>query len=393
MFINENKEIEFTMLKNWIGYLKETQFYDIALRNILLASIFIFIALFLKNTISTWIAKILHKIYKKWSISDTWQEFENYVLKPLQNLIYTFFLYLAFHQFYSLFAEIVLLKQKNIFVRSGILKSSKTLSLGTVIEHVFLFFLFYFLISLIARTVDFVFHISLSNAQKGNNKEKQQILPLLRDVVKVIIWFLGVLLILSAVFNVNVGTIVAGLGIGGIAIAFAAKDSLENLIASFMVLIDKPFLIGDLIKIDKIEGRVERIGFRSTRIRSVDRSLIIVPNKKLIDNQLENMSETGKRRVLIHLKISYGLQKESILALQEEIQKCIEKTNGTIEKPLVYIDTVNADTLQITVRYFIIIIKELRSELVRQEVNLKIYEILNKYVPDFKYIEEERLQK
>lgn len=381
------------MLQNWIDYLQETHIYDIALWNILLALLFVFIALFLRNIISTWIAKLLHKVYKKWNISDTWQEFENYILKPLQSLIYVFFLYLAFHQFYAFFANIILLKQKNIFVRSGIIKSSNTLSLGSLIEHVFLFFLFYFFISLIAKTVDFIFHISLSNAKKGNNKEKQQVLPLLRDVVKVIIWFLGVLLILGAVFNVNVGTIVAGLGIGGIAIAFAAKDSLENLIASFMVLIDKPFLIGDLIKVDKIEGRVERIGFRSTRIRSVDRSLIIIPNKKLIDNQLENMSETGKRRVLSHFKISYGLKKEDILALQEEIRNSIEKTNGTVDKALIYIDTVDANTLQITVRYFIIIIKELRSEIVRQEVNLKIYEILNKYVPDFKYIEEERLQK
>ena len=100
--------------------------------------------------------------------------------------------------------------------------------------------------------MDFLYLMSISKATVNKQKERQQILPLMKDVTKVVIWFFGIFLILGLIFKVDIGTIIAGLGIGGIALAFAAKDSLENLIASFMVLVDKPFLIGDWIKVDNI---------------------------------------------------------------------------------------------------------------------------------------------
>jgi len=239
----------------------------------------------------------------------------------------------------------------------------------------------------VTRFVDFLYLMSISKATVNKQKERQQILPLMKDVTKVVIWFFGIFLILGLIFKVDIGTIIAGLGIGGIALAFAAKDSLENLIASFMVLVDKPFLIGDWIKVDNIEGKVERIGFRSTRIRSVDRSLIIIPNKRLIDNKLENISAIGVRRVHFTLKIQYGLKSKDILKLQEEIKEVITLTPYTTGIPLVYIDTLDANLMQLTVRYFIEMEVKIRPEYVQQNVNLRIYEVMNSYIKDFEYVD------
>src|SRR5690606_1820118 len=138
--------------------------------------------------------------------------------------------------------------------------------------------------------------------------------------------------------KVNVAALVAGLGVGGIAIAFALKDSLENLLSSFMILMDKPFVIGDYIKIAGVEGNVERVGFRSTLIRTPDKTLVSMPNRNLITNNLENYSERGAKRVKMTIGAEYGLSVTQLKNIVSELTKRIEQHPNTMGKATVNID-------------------------------------------------------
>lgn len=375
-------------MKNWIELLGlNTLFFGVPLIKIIIGIVIILIGLAFKKLGSKLITRFLHSFYKRKEVIDSLLNLQKLINRPLERFLFYIFVYIGYHQFDRIFLKVILLRRENVFTVSGMIKKGQVVTAQQLIEHALMFLVLFNFVLLVTRFVDFLYLMSISKATVNKQKERQQILPLMKDVTKVVIWFFGIFLILGLVFKVDIGTIIAGLGIGGIALAFAAKDSLENLIASFMVLVDKPFLIGDWIKVDNIEGKVERIGFRSTRIRSVDRSLIIIPNKRLIDNKLENISAIGVRRVHFTLKIQYGLKSKDILKLQEEIKEVITLTPYTTGIPLVYIDTLDANLMQLTVRYFIEMEVKIRPEYVQQNVNLRIYEVMNSYIKDFEYVD------
>ena len=124
-----------------------------------------------------------------------------------------------------------------------------------------------------------------------------QFLPFAKDLLKVFIIIIAGLIALGKVFGVNVTALIGGLGIGGLAVAFAAKETLENLIASFTIFLDQPFGVGDLVTAGDVSGTVEKIGFRSTRLRTAEKSYLTVPNKSMIDKPLDNLSLRTARRV------------------------------------------------------------------------------------------------
>src|SRR6185369_10292037 len=123
-----------------------------------------------------------------------------------------------------------------------------------------------------------------------------QLVPFLREAIKIIIGVFSFFFILGAVFHINIASLIAGLGIGGLAFALAAKETLENLLGSFTIFLDKPFVVGDVVKVGSAEGTIENIGFRSTRIRTLEKTLLTVPNKKMVDAELDNLTERVVRR-------------------------------------------------------------------------------------------------
>ena len=114
---------------------------------------------------------------------------------------------------------------------------------------------------------------------------------------------LGVLLILRFCFNKEIGSLLTGLSIVGAAIALAARESMENLIASFIIFFDKPFVTGDWVKVAQFSGTIEKIGLRSTRIRTPEKTLITVPNKQMVDTIIDNITLRTQRKVESQLHI------------------------------------------------------------------------------------------
>ncbi len=147
-------------------------------------------------------------------------------------------------------------------------------------------------------------------------------------VARVAIFALAVLLALDNL-GVNITALVAGLGIGGIAIALAVQTVLGDLLASLSITLDKPFRVGDLLRIDDIEGVVEFIGVRSTRLRSVTGEQVIIANADLLKNRLRNLGRMPERRMLFQLGIAYETSPDKLATVSDIVMRAVESVQGT----------------------------------------------------------------
>jgi len=206
---------------------------------------------------------------------------------------------------------------------------------------------------LIARTIDAVIKEYLAPmVSKSENQLDDQILPIARKGIRSIVWTLGILLALNNA-GYNVGALLAGLGIGGIALAMAAKDTVANMFGGLTIFIDQPFKIKDRIKIGGYDGVVEEIGIRSSRIRTLQGRLVTVPNHKFTDNFVENVSSEPNRKVVLNLGLTYDTPPEK-MELAMKILKSIQQSEpGLDDKIWLVFDSFGDFSLGINFVYYI----------------------------------------
>lgn len=150
-----------------------------------------------------------------------------------------------------------------------------------------------------------------------------QLAPMATKVLKVLVVILGVLLTVEN-FGVKVMPFIAGLGLGGLALALAAQDTAANVFGSITIVADRPFRIGDLIKIGETEGVVEEIGFRSTRIRTAAKTLVTIPNSVVAKERVENLQFRLQRRVRHVIGLTYDAKEEQIKSYIRELEAFIK---------------------------------------------------------------------
>jgi MscS family membrane protein len=172
------------------------------------------------------------------------------------------------------------------------------------------------------RLVDLLTAFLASKAGETATKLDDLLIPLVRKTLKTFIAAFGVIYIAES-FDVQILPLLTGLGIGGLAVAFAAKDTIENFFGSVSVILDQPFEVGDWIVVGETEGTVEQIGLRSTRIRTFYNSLVTVPNAMLVRATVDNYGRRRYRRFMTHLALPYGTPPEKIEAVCEGIREII----------------------------------------------------------------------
>ena len=182
----------------------------------------------------------------------------------------------------------------------------------------------FFVILLIARIANIVIHYLDDVTQKTKNTLDDQLLPVLSKIVKLIIWAIGILYILEFL-DVNVTALLAGISIGGLAIALAAQDTVKNFFGSIMIFLDRPFQIGDWINFDNVDGTVEEVGVRSTRIRTFANSVVYVPNGMLADKVVNNMGLRQFRRFKTELGVTYNTSPKKIDLFVKGVREIIKR--------------------------------------------------------------------
>ena len=183
-------------------------------------------------------------------------------------------------------------------------------------------------------------------------KLDDQLVPLVRRAVRVIICVIAFVMIIQNL-GYSVSSLLAGLGLGGLAFALAAKDSLANMFGSVTIFTDRPFQVGDWIKVGDSEGVVEDVGFRSTRIRTFEKTLITVPNSTLTHTAIENMDARSLRRIKMTIGVTYDTTADQMEKAVESIRELLrEHEDISQDYWLVYFTDFGAYSLNIFVYCF-----------------------------------------
>ena len=163
----------------------------------------------------------------------------------------------------------------------------------------------------LSKAADVVFALWIQHARRTQTKFDDQVIPILRKTTKVFLWTIAVLLTLQNL-GYNVTSLLAGLGIGGLAVALAAQETLSNFLGALALLVDRPCEVGDRVQFEDVDGTVEAIGLRSTRIRTLDGTVVSVPNSKLASAKINNITKRPTIKNTFTVGITYDTPYEKV---------------------------------------------------------------------------------
>ena len=234
------------------------------------------------------------------------------------------------------------------------------------------------------RFVKFISLIFQKRAELTETKLDDQLVPFVRDLMILAVSGIAFFATLSIVFDVNVIALVTSLGIGGLAIALAARETLENLFASFTILLDRPFITGDTVTTgtgsNQVTGTVEKIGFRSTRLRTDDGSQIAVPNRLMISQSLDNLTQRSQRRAKFFLRLTLDTPAETLRAIVDDIRQYLDNQPETSQSPaLIQFDAFGESSLDILVQFYVTTGDWREYNKIKETVNYRLLEIVKSH--------------
>jgi small-conductance mechanosensitive channel len=239
----------------------------------------------------------------------------------------------------------------------------------------------FYSIRLITSVMDFSIVSYTSKQDDGVQKAKQ--LKSISALARLLIWGVGIIFLLDNL-GVNISAVVAGLGIGGIAVALAAQAILGDLFSYFIIFFDRPFEIGDLIIIDNKTGTVEHIGIKSTRIRALSGEQLVLSNTDLTSSRIHNYKKLQKRRIVFQLGVIYQTTAEQ-LRLIPEIVKQIIVDNPDAEFERGHFKSFGDFSLNFEFVYYVLSPEYVTYMDIQQSINLSIYDAFEKEGIEFAY--------
>lgn len=326
----------------------------------------IFLAFLLKKFVGKWASKLIFVVMNLAGRKMDESAFIALVLKPVKfflfwlitiSAIYTLkFPSLFYFQFFNTNTRRLL----NIFSTSAI---------------VITFFW------VLMRIIDYLAMVMGRKADLTQDLTDNQLVVFFKDFLKVIVVIAGILAVLQLAFHINILNILAGLSIVAAALALSARESLENLIASFIIFFDKPFSTGDTLKVQNVTGTVEKIGLRSTRIRTTDKTYVSVPNKQMVDTIVDNWSLRTQRKVELRLYISLSTKSSQLGQFIEGLNQLLN--HEKIENRNIFLCDIQQTAFQVAIDYFTapLVIEEFNK--IRQEVNMAIIMLAEKIGIEF----------
>jgi MscS family membrane protein len=190
--------------------------------------------------------------------------------------------------------------------------------------------------------------------EKSDKTINKMFIPVIRKSLHVTVIILIIIQIVQILSDKPITSIIAGLGIGGLAVALAAQDTIKHFIGSFVIAGDKPFEIGDRVVIDGFDGPVESIGLRSTRIRTLEGHLVSIPNGELANRTILNIGQSPNIRRIANITITYDTSPQKIKKAVDIIKEIVNNHEGMAEDlpPRVYFNELNNDSLNIMLIYW-----------------------------------------
>ena len=329
---------------------------------------------------------------------------------PLANLIFAFLVFLFILVLRHFFTYIVIAFLQNLAKRSKTYYDDRIISaLKAPIRFSFIIVALHFFFLLIFKETPFIknvlnslmlytlFWAILAIAEalreivykataKFNDDLSKEMGGFILALIKVLISGIGLAAILQ-VWGVNVTALIASLGLGGLAFALAAKDTASNLFGSLALLLDRSIRIGEWVKVGGVEGVVEDVGMRTTKIRSFGKALITVPNSIVSNSPIENYSRRGIRRIKMHIGLTYGTNSTQLLEIKTRIEEMLKSHDGISQKDslMVYFDNFGDSSLDIFIYTFTNTANWAKYLETREDINVKIMQIVEECGSSFAF--------
>ena len=272
-------------------------YFDNTIKAYLITLGIILSAFVLRVFIAKYIASIIYYLYKKFTEEIPRKTFVELLAKPLSLFIFYVISIMAINEL--VYPQIL---QFNLYK----LPFKELVRMLSVFVFVFSFFNF------LLKLIDFIVVVLQKKYAKNTAHNHHQLFFFIKDLLKVVLIFFAIVIISKYAFNYNVEGFLTGLGVMAAAIALALKENIENLFASFVIFFDKPFSVGDTVTVSNVTGTVEKIGLRSTRLRSDNKTYITIPNKQMAMGIVENSSNYTARKVNLKIQLKPSSSKEKL---------------------------------------------------------------------------------
>lgn len=329
------------------------------------------IALMFRGMVASFFSKLVHRSMKKFTSDVDVSELSRLEQAPIKYLILLIAVYVGANQL--------------TYPESWELAHPDTFGVRMLVEMGFAVLVIISVTWILIRMVDFIGLIMESRAAKTDSKVDDQLVLFFKDIMKIFIVIMSIFFTLASVFKMNIATLIGGLGIGGLAIALAAKETLENLMGSVTIFLDRPFVIGDKVKVHDTEGHVEHIGLRSTVIRTFQKSKVSVPNKLMVDAELENTTEREYWRVKFLVGVLYSTDPKDIRNIIKESLEYLNDHPLVEENPIVKLDSFNSSSIDI-LYYILIKTPDWTTYLeAKEEIHFKVIDIVHRNNTDFAF--------
>jgi MscS family membrane protein len=331
----------------------------------------ILLVLIFKKHLSVFLISVFHRAIKNQTKGIATEKLLALEQKPLEYLILLIGIYVGANQLK--YPETWNLTHPDFF------------GIRMLIEMVFAIIVIITVTRIIIKLVDFIALIFEHRASKTDSKVDDQLVSFTKDILKAFIFIMSVFFTLAAVFKLNIATLIGGLGIGGLAVALAAKETLENLMGSVTIFLDRPFVIGDKVQIGDVSGHVEHIGLRSTRIRTFEKSLVTVPNKMMVDAELENTTDKNYWRIKFSVGVLYSTSARDIRNIMDQSLEYLNSHPLVEDNPIVKLEAFNSSSIDI-LYYILIKTSQWGTYLdVKEEIHFKVMEIVQNNNTDFAF--------
>ncbi len=223
-------------------------------------------------------------------------------------------------------------------------------------------------------------------AQKFGKELSREIGSFLIKLFKAFVIVMSVIAILQE-WGINVSALLASLGLMGLAVSLAAKDTLENIISGFVILLDKPILTGETGEIAGVQGTVEEIGLRSTKIRTFDKTLVTIPNREIVNANIENWSRRNKRRVRTYIGVVYSTTREQMESILRDIREMLASHPRVSKEENIYVhfEVFGDSSLNILLQYYTDTADYAEYLKIVEDINLRIMEIVERNGSSFAF--------
>lgn len=328
----------------------------------------LFLGLLFKRFGAKFLSRQSFRFFKQFAHNQFSEEFVSLIRKPMEQILTLIIIYIAFNRL--------------TFPPSWEIDSINTFGIRWFLFTIWMLAMFVVGTRVLLKATDF---FSMVLAKREDSQVSPELANFIKELIKVLLVILVLFAGLHFIFHVNITALVASLGIGGLAVALAAQDTLGNLLGSFIIYLDKPFRVGDYIEAGEIKGTIEHVGFRTTRVRTLEKSLLTVPNKKLIDVALNNITQSEARRVRFNLTLTYQSNSKQILGIIEEIKSVLSKHTQIQENVIVRFTDFDSSSLNILVIYFVEGNDYETMIEVKETINIEIMHIVEKQGCQFAY--------